>query len=248
MGFATVGFALIYLAVRYNTFFTLTNNVDTHGAAYVKALQQLMTGVYIGEVCLLGLFAINTAPGPIVLMAVFLAATAIYHALMRQALRPLTIYLPESTEGAHQASLFTTTDHQAYDHSKVDGPPSEMPVAEPKKFTAKKASFFQRLWDPAKFKSHATTRAFIPDFPPPAYTPEEEELAYYNPVLTSEVPKLWIVRDPMGISRREVQESSKVVPITDEFASFNEKNKVLWEFENQGRLEDVPIWEKRVDY
>jgi hypothetical protein len=50
LGFATVGFALLYFAVRYNTFFVLSNNVDTHGAAYGRAIQQLMTGVYIAEV------------------------------------------------------------------------------------------------------------------------------------------------------------------------------------------------------
>ena len=32
MGFATVGFALVYFAIRYNTFFVLSNNVDTQGA------------------------------------------------------------------------------------------------------------------------------------------------------------------------------------------------------------------------
>ncbi|KAJ5051484.1 uncharacterized protein L3040_001260 [Drepanopeziza brunnea f. sp. 'multigermtubi'] len=245
MGFATVGFAIIYLAVRYNSFFTLTNNVDTHGAAYAKAIQQLMTGVYIGEVCLLGLFAINTAPGPIVLMAIFLAATVIYHAMMRQALRPLTMYLPESMEGPDQVSLFTTTDHKSYDHSKDGGPPSEMLVSEPRKFTAQKASFFQHLFDPSKFKSHGSVRSLVPNYPPPAYTPEEEELAYYDPALTSEVPKLWIVRDPMGISQREVEDSLEVVPITDRFASFDEKNKVTCDFV---RLEDAPVWEKRVDY
>ncbi|CAL3971199.1 unnamed protein product [Diplocarpon coronariae] len=248
MGFACVGFALIYLAVRYNSFFVLTNNVDTKGAAYARALQQLMIGVYIGEVCLLGLFAINTAPGPIVLMAVFLGFTALYHAVMSHALGPLAQYLPESTEGSHQVELFTTTDHKSYDHSKADSPPSEAHASAPKQFTAKKAALFSRLFDPSKFASHGSVRSLVPDLPPPAYTPEEEQRAYYDPALTSEVPRLWIVRDEMGISQREVQDSSEVVVITDEFARFNEKGKVVWDFEAQGRLEDVPIWEKRIDY
>ncbi|PBP16807.1 DUF221 domain-containing protein [Diplocarpon rosae] len=248
MGFACVGFALIYLAVRYNSFFVLTNNVDTKGAAYARALQQLMIGVYIGEVCLLGLFAINTAPGPIVLMAVFLGFTALYHAVMSHALGPLTRYLPESIEGSHQVELFTTTDHKSYDHSTADSPPSEAHTSAPKKFTAKKAALFSRLFDPSKFASHASVHSLVPEFPPPSYTPEEEQRAYYDPALTSEVPRLWIVRDEMGISQREVKDSREVVTITDEFASFNEKGKVVWDFEGQGRLEDVPIWEKRVDY
>lgn len=50
----------------------------------------------------------------------------------------------------------------------------------------------------------------------------------------------------MGISAKEVKDSSAVVSITDEFAHFNEKNKVVWE--EYDHLENMPIWEKRVDY
>ena len=235
----------MYVAVRYNSFFVLTNNVDTKGAAYGRALQQLMTGVYLAEVCLIGLFAINTAPGPIVLMAVFLVSTAIYHAMMRHVLRPLTIYLPDSLEGEAQVSMFSKADQNSYDRARASVPPSEAQSATPNKFSAKKASLFGRIFDPKKFKSYQAVRSMVPNFPPPRYEAEEEELAYYDPAITTHVPRLWIVRDEMGISQREVRETSEVVPISDDFARLEEKNKVVWD---QGRLEDVPIWEKRVDY
>ncbi|KAM3072616.1 phosphate metabolism protein 7 [Clarireedia jacksonii] len=45
LGFATIGFVLIYLAVRYNMFYVLTNKVNTKGQSYAKALQQLTVGV-----------------------------------------------------------------------------------------------------------------------------------------------------------------------------------------------------------
>ncbi|KAG0645729.1 hypothetical protein D0Z07_7775 [Hyphodiscus hymeniophilus] len=250
LGFATVGFALIYLAARYNSIYILTNKVDTRGAAYAKVLQQLMTGVYLGEVCLIGLFAINTAPGPIVLMVIFLVCTVVYHIMMRQALKPLTAYLPESVDGGDQRKLFDTTDHQSYDLTSFDGvPPPQASAVTTKKTTAKIASFFGRLFDPSKFKSHQTVRSLLPNRPAPQYLEEEEADAYYNPAVTSPVPQLWIVRDELGISRQEVSDSSEVCHITDEYATFNEKNKVVWTHQDgEVVLSDIPIWKKRIDY
>lgn len=206
-----------------------------------------MTGVYISEICLIGLFAINTAPGPIVLMVIFLVGTICYHAMMRSALKPLTTYLPDGTEGEDQAALFTTTDHKAYDYATAGAPPSEAQSSNPKKFTAKKATLFAKLFNPSKFKSHTAVRSLVPDFPIPRYSEEDEALAYYDPAITSPVPSLWIVRDEMGISQREVRDSSEVVEISDEYAVFNEKNKVVWAMEG-ARLQDMPIYEKRIDY
>lgn len=252
LGFATVSFGIIYIAARYNSLYILTNNVDTKGAAYAKVLQQMMTGVYLSEVCLIGLFAINTAPGPIVLMAVFLGATAIYHVAMHHALKPLVDYLPDSYDGDGQANMFVTTDHKSYDLSKSGGvPPSQVQTTSPKTLTAKKASLFGRVWDPKKFRSHQTVLSLVPNHPEPSYLQGEKENAYYNPVIKNPVPQLWIVRDEMGISRQEVKDSSEVVHITDEYATFNEKNKVVWtQAENDGHLNlsEVPVWEKRVDY
>jgi hypothetical protein len=252
LGFATIGFGIIYFATRYNSLYVLTNNIDTKGAAYAKALQQLMTGVYLSEVCLIGLFAINTSPGPIVLMAFFLGCTAIYHALMRHALKPLMDYLPESYDGDDQANMFDTTDYKSYDLSKSDDvPPSQVRTASSKKMTAKKASLFGKFWDPKKFKSHQSVRGHVPSYAPPQYLADEEQDAYYNPAVKSPVPQLWIVRDEMGISRQEVKDTSEVLPITDEYARFNEKNKVVWtQAGGDGglNLQEVPVWEKRVDY
>lgn len=250
MGFATVGFAVVYFAVRYNTFFVLTNSVDTQGIAYARAMQQLMTGVYISEVCLLGLFAINTAPGPIVLMAVFLGFTAVYHAVMRAALKPLTRYLPDGLDGTDSGAVFNFSDHQSYDAAKADGvPPSEVTPRAPGKLATARGSLFTRLFNPQKFKSFQTTQAMIDNRAPPLYLLEEEELAYFNPSLTSQTPNLWIVRDVMGISRQECHDSGEVVTITDEFAHFNEKNKIIWDIETlEADPESVPVYQKSIDY
>jgi hypothetical protein len=247
LGFATIGFGLIYLSVRYNSFYVFSNNIDTKGAAYAKVMQQLMTGVYLSEVCLIGLFSINTAPGPIVLMAVFLGFTIIYHILMRQALHRLTQYLPDNMDDDAQLAMFATTDTRSYDASKAGAPPSEAPPLPPTGLAAKQAAFFSRLFDPRKFKSHQAVHGLLPNYPPPRYEEQEEAKAYFNPAVTSEKPKLWIVRDEMGISRQECKDSWDMAEIemTDEGATFNEKGKVVWE---EKKVQEVPIWEKRVDY
>jgi calcium permeable stress-gated cation channel len=250
MGFATVGFALLYFAVRYNTFFVLGNNVDTKGAAYGRAIQQLMTGVYISEVCLIGLFTINTAPGPIVLMAVFLGITAVYHALLRDALKPLTRYLPASLEDPNAGPSFDFSDHQSYNATKADGvPPSEFTPSAQGRLASLRAKLYARVFAPQKFKSFTAAQALIAQRSPPQYLTEEEEEAYFNPVLTSTAPRLWIVRDAMGISRRECHDSGEVITISDEYAHFNEKNKIIWDVDTlEAEPEKVPVYEKVVEY
>lgn len=254
LGFSTLGFGFIYLATRYNALYVLTNNIDTKGLAYARALQQLMTGVYLAEICLIGLFAINTAPGPIVLMVVFLVFTALYHALMRHALLPLTRYLPTSTSADAQLELFNHSSTHSYDASKTDSAPSLLPPTESGKMGTRKSSLLSKLFNPARFASHSTVHALIPSFPPPQYTPWEDEHAYYNPAITSPKPVIWIVRDDFGISQNEVRESGKVVNISDELARFGEKAQVIWdvqgEADGEGKvlLERVPVWEKRVDW
>jgi hypothetical protein len=85
----------------------------------------------------------------------------------------------------------------------------------------------------------------VPNYAAPRYDAEEEEIAYYNPAIVGPKPKLWVVKDEMGISTHEVKESSQVVEISDEFARFDEKGKIIWDVD---ALESVPVYEKRIDY
>lgn len=102
LGFATIGFFLIYLGFRYNCLFTFGTQVSTRGRCYAKALQQLTTGVYIGEVCLIGLYALGikqstAAVGPLVCMVAFLVATVVWHVLLNRHIAKLERELPEES-------------------------------------------------------------------------------------------------------------------------------------------------------
>jgi hypothetical protein len=89
LGFATIGFTLMYLGFRYNCLFTLGTDVSTRGRCYARALQQLTTGLYLAEVCLIGLYALGISQsrasiGPLVLMVFFLAATIVWQVLLKR--------------------------------------------------------------------------------------------------------------------------------------------------------------------
>jgi hypothetical protein len=94
LGFSTVGFFLLYLAFRYSSIFTLGTDVSTRGESYGRALMQLTTGIYLSELCLIGLFGIGTGNttasiGPLVLMVVLLVATILWHIWLKRKVKKL---------------------------------------------------------------------------------------------------------------------------------------------------------------
>ena len=124
LGFATVGFVLLYLAFRYNALFTLGTDVSTHGASYTRALLQLTTGLYISELCLIGLFGIgigNTTSsiGPLVLMVVFLVATVLWQIWLMRKIHKME----EESIGSNDSSLIAANSNaNTNGHQYADGP------------------------------------------------------------------------------------------------------------------------------
>ncbi|QSZ31910.1 hypothetical protein DSL72_001479 [Monilinia vaccinii-corymbosi] len=314
LGFATIGFGFMYLAVRYNMFFVLSNTVDTKGLAYAKALQQLMVGVYISELCLIGLFAIKITIGPLVLVSVLLFFTATYHGVMRHALKPLITYIPESTDGDHQVALFNSPANDTYDSpNSSDIPPTESDdrvekpgyrvtgtdddetksndipptesdnriekpdsrvtgadddatessntpqtepepgnrVVDPEDRVAEtepspEYRWFTKLFDPRKFKSHARAQDIVPrSQDAPIYEEVVHSKAYLNPAMMSRLRTLWIVRDDMKISQREIEDTADFLQMSNSLATFNEVGDIRWDQES---LDQLPIWENKISY
>ncbi|KAG9883890.1 DUF221-domain-containing protein, partial [Aureobasidium melanogenum] len=242
--FAAIGLYLFYLAYRYNLLYVSNANIDTKGRVYPRALQQVFVGLYIAEFCLIGLFAIATgssvgALGPLILMIIFLVFTALYHLALNAALEPLINYLPKSLEAEERRLLNEDANAEKGEKgmvvdTNVDLGPS--PHAKP--------SFWKKFLRPDIYTDYATMRRLVPKMVGIRYESEEEQDAYFNPAVTAQPQLLWIPRDPMGISRQEVRDTSKVIPITDEGATLDEKNKIVWDAED-GR---PPIWERPVYY
>jgi hypothetical protein len=241
LGFAAIGISLFYLAYRYNILFVTDSTIDTKGLIYPRALQHLMAGVYIAEICMLGLFIIATAGGPIVLMVIFLIFTILFHMSMNAALDPLLYNLPKSLE-AEEESLMTQIEsgngsgiHEKDGNVAVDTAPQ------------KKPNFFAKWLHPEIYTDYATLRRLVPRSSVDVnsmYTEQVAKDAYFPPCVTAQTPLLWIARDDAGVSRQEVAHTSKVTPITDEGASFDENNKLTWDAEGAR----PPIWEEKTYY
>ncbi|CAK1364136.1 putative protein RSN1 [Cercospora beticola] len=269
LGFATVGFFLLYLAFRYNVLFTLGTNASTRGASYARALQQLTTGIYLSEVCLIGLFAIgiastNQAIGPLVLMVVFLAATIAWHIWLRRSINKMEAEMPEDSINPSAPAAAGEIGHDdASDIEKVHGSidatngqplaakneyenPAHNPVPAAKQDTSLlgpiKAYFLASPDDAAR-----TALAQVsPNLSEPVrpYTPQEHHEAYLHPAIISPCPIIWIARDKYGLSKQEIAltregQGGEGYEMTDEGAVFNDKGRIEW---NQDDAKQAPIW------
>lgn len=96
LAWATLAMSLFYFAWRYKVLFVTDTQIDTRGLIYPRALKQLFTGIYLSELCLIGLFGSSVAIGPLILMVIFLIFTILFHISLNAALNPLLYNLPQS--------------------------------------------------------------------------------------------------------------------------------------------------------
>ncbi|KAB2581261.1 protein of unknown function DUF221 [Lasiodiplodia theobromae] len=254
--FAGIGMWFFYFAYRYNLLFVYDIDVDTKGLVYPRALQQLFVGLYIAEGCLIGLFAIQlgdrSALGPFILMLVLLIFTFLYHASLNAALDPLLKYLPKSLQEEERRLLAAESDLPPSE--RADAPTEGFEKAgatedgylDPRVAPHEKPGMIKKFLRPDIYTDYPTMRRMVPrNFADPdaLYAPEVERDAFFHPSVTSEPPMLWIPRDSAGCSRQEVQDTGKVIAITDVAAHFDEKNKLVWDPEAE-----VPIAEPKIYY
>ncbi|KAG0634556.1 hypothetical protein HOY80DRAFT_1059758 [Tuber brumale] len=237
LGFAVVGLGLLYFAYRYNFLFVYNVDIDTKGLVYPRALYQTLTGVYLAEVCLIGLFAIRKAVGPLVLQVAFLVFTILFQLSLSSSVEPLLKFLPKNLEKEEERLLSVEdgTDGAEYELEGLAGPARDGPSKEANHpegaegAQTKPGGFFARFMRPETYYSYAHMRKVIPqDYPEIVYGPEVEKEAYLNPAVSSEPPVLWVPRDEGGVSRQEVAHTSGVIGISDGGAILNEKSRVCW--------------------
>jgi hypothetical protein len=255
LGFATVGLAFFYFAFRYNLLFVNSAAIDCKGRTYTRALQHTLVGCYLAMICLIGLFGIQVATGPLVLTIVLLVICALYHAALNMALKPALRFLPRSREDEANVQLQTEegavskhTDGDAV--TEKDGVPSSGRTANgndslPEAAPQKKENFITKFL--GKYLHHEKYNHLVPDdFAEIAYPEEIEQHAYYDPAITTKLPILWVPRDAGGVSREECAHTSKVTPITDEAAFFDDKGKLTWDME--GTDGKPPVYEEKIYY
>ena len=248
----------MYLAFRYNCFFTLGTTVSTHGLSYARALQQITVGIYLSELCLIGLFAISSGQskftlGPLVIMVIFLVATILWHLQMRKALRKLTVSLPSTLMAGEYPNLHGDAEKGHLNGKDATGPPDNYQVLSAQHEGAPAASRslvgrIKTFFMPTKYDSAATLSKHIlsPHLAAPVrpYTERERAEAYLHPALSMRRQVVWVPRDQYGLSRQEVHASRETIghdafAMTDDAAWFDDKGKIQWD---QRDVTKTPVW------
>jgi hypothetical protein len=260
LGWATIAMFLFYFAWRYNVFFVTDTRIDTRGLIYPTAIKQLFTGLYLAEVCMIGLFAASVAFGPMVLMIICLVFTVLFHLSLNSALNPLLYNLPltllaeEETarlldpEKGTGAGPSAQAHHDLNGDGQIDHTEAQVSHArEASKATGKAGNFLTRFLQPWRHADYATLRALVPrgvELEP--YSDEVVANAYHPPSVTSQTPLLWIPSDAKGagVSVQEVAHTGRVIPITDEGCELNEEGKLVWDREGSR----PPVWEEKIYY
>ncbi|KAI0449210.1 DUF221-domain-containing protein [Xylaria acuta] len=245
LGVAAAGLSLYYFSYRYNLFFVIQPKIDTKGQAYTLALQHLLTGVYIGELVLIGFFGLRNAKGPSIMTGVLFIVTILYNVLMDKYMSPLEKFLPADLVSSEERHDETTPLLSEVEEGRdVQSALVTEHVIKP---TA-------RFFDPHAFTSYNYMKSWVRDEEDydmeeheiPEYTEEELERAYLHPALTSKTPVIWMPHDPMDASRNEIRESEECgLKATDEGAWVDEKRIVHWDVLD---FKKVPVWKKAVEY
>ncbi|KAF8456791.1 hypothetical protein BDZ91DRAFT_525406 [Kalaharituber pfeilii] len=103
--FNIITFGLFWIVYRYNLLFVTNFKFDTGGLLFPRAINQLFTGLYVMEICLVGLFflvrdendRVIAFPQGII-MAIVGFLTLLYQRALNKAFGPLFTYLPITLE------------------------------------------------------------------------------------------------------------------------------------------------------
>lgn len=279
LAFAAITFGLIYLAYLHNLMF-VQGQTDGRGMYYCRALYQTFTGLYLGEVCMLGLFAVAKAWGPLVLMAILIAATVFVQIVMQKAFAPLQQSLPRDlmhhnaadpfkdesnhlqssisngqvTSGTSEKSINQVRSEEGLTEDRENGTGSSDGKFASRINPTKKIGVFTRYFLPHRYLTPGTIQSqFLPELYHerlPELSDNEEASAFCNPAVNAENPVVWFARDPYGLSTVEVDKlRAHDVNATDVGSVYeiNEKKKKAAIVAN-GRLDEIPVWEKPVMY
>lgn len=94
--FSAGGMAFMHTVWKYNLLYVCDSDLDSKGLFYPRALTHLLVGLYITTICLVGVFGLKKAYGPMALMVLFLVVAALVHISLIEALSPHLQCLPQT--------------------------------------------------------------------------------------------------------------------------------------------------------
>jgi hypothetical protein len=96
-----ITFTLFWFTYRYQMIYVSYAKTETNGLIFPKAINQLFTGLYFQELCLIGLFLLQNEKScfpQAMIMIVMLIFTVLYQIVLNRAFGPLFTYLPITFE------------------------------------------------------------------------------------------------------------------------------------------------------
>lgn len=122
--FSTFALGMLYMGFLYLSVYVFGQPlIDLRGRSYPKALFQTFVGLYLAEICLLGLFIMAKSWGPLVLEAFILAVTVLAHLYFRYKFEPLLDTVPISAikEGRGEGKNLYPNKDQGWNEIKETG-------------------------------------------------------------------------------------------------------------------------------
>jgi hypothetical protein len=174
-------------------------------------------------------------------MIIFSVLTIVFHRVMHQNLNPLTKTLPSSM--VHRSEMESEEGEDGEESNPLLG------GTNPRELPSGLGGFLFKFFEPQKYASFETNYKHLLKTslgePVSPLSEEQEKKAYLPPAQTSKMSTLWIARDDLGVSKKEIEALTKDLDVTDEGAWVNSKGKVQFD---ENALRELPIWKKNVYY
>ena len=245
LGLATIGLYMYYVSYKYQMLYVRQTKIDTKGESYKRALQQMPTGIYLAELCLIGLFGVKKAAIQTTLMVILLVITAVINLVLDRILRPLELYLGVDVWQEQEIEIAQEDGYNENDQAAVHAAThgrrlgiNKLPHPAPR--------VLSDVFDSIITKSREQVESWLAETSanedwPTVPKGEDLEKVYLNPVWSSKVPKLWIPSDHLGVSKQEIEQNAEHdITATDEGAEVDENGKLCWDH----RFENVPVFSK----
>lgn len=217
LAFVSFAFALHWVVHRYNVIYVYQYDFESGGRFFVAAINQLFAGLYVMEVCLVGIFVLATGPSDgttcipqaVAMMAV-MALTVAFQSFLNRTYRVLMSYLPVSAEDEAPFAQHSKPERQKTSicNQNRNGPSTDKIEKRPESHVlgveyGRVAAVFARKTLPTDSGGFD-----------PALNSHGEEDADITMRLGARMlaPTVWIPKDKLGVSRGEIDAAVLAVP------------------------------------
>ncbi|PZD23618.1 integral membrane protein [Pyrenophora tritici-repentis] len=263
LGFAAIGLGLVYLVYKYNMLYVYDARIDSKGGFYARALEELMVGVYLGELCLLCLFALGPRVGfvyhgLVFLQAGLIALTIIFHMFLGRELKKMSLFSYKQPNSDNTEASSQEKDLTGYPDGGITAAnTSDTQISKRRSSRPDTALIWTlnqpTIHNPAAIRLSPANRSLhkkiLPrhtptaDFPVPECTEQDVTEASLHPASAQREVVVWLARNKARSSEAQVKKSweeleESGLKVTDCGFELNEKGRVAWE---EGGVRTAPF-------